>query len=250
VAARQDSLAIQVEGLRKGFGDWPVLWDLDLELEWGKSLVMFGVNGAGKTTLLRILATQSRPEAGKVQVAGYDYQRRAASIRRNVGVVAHSGFLYEDLTCQENLVFYARLFRVPDIRNRVQTVLSRVGLLSRADQRVRTLSHGMQKRLAIARAILHRPPVLLLDEPEGGLDRESVSMLQGLLEEWTGNGGTVVMTTHNIELGLSWADRAAVLSDGKLHFQGSSNCRDQAAWQRLVAAAATGGAGGPPGTPS
>jgi heme exporter protein A len=241
LANRQGSPAIQVQGLRKSYGDWPVLWDLDLNLDWGQWLVLFGVNGAGKTTLLRILATQSRPEAGKVLVAGYDHRRRAEAIRRNVGVVAHSGFLYDDLTCRENLTFYGRLFRVQDIRDRVPAVLSRVGLSSRADQRVRTLSHGMQKRLAIARAILHRPPVLLLDEPEGGLDRESVAMLKGLLDEWTDHGGTVVMTTHNIELGLSWADQAAVLSNGKLHFHNAPHSLDQAAWQHMLEPVAAAG---------
>ena len=247
MATPPGSSAIRVAGLRQSYGDWPVLWDLDLQVEWGQSLVLFGANGAGKTTLLRVLATQSRPEAGQVLVAGYDHRRQAQAIRRNIGVVGHSGFLYEDLTCRENLVFYGRLFRVGDIRGRVQAVLSRVGLLQRADQRVRTLSHGMQKRLAIARAILHQPAILLLDEPEGGLDRESLVMLKGLLEEWTGLGRTAIMTTHNIELGLAWAHRAAVLCNGKLHFQEHSGGLDPSAWQRLVAAATARGPGQPLG---
>ena len=227
--------AIRVEGLEKSFGDWPVLWDLDLTVGWGDFLVLFGANGAGKTTLLRILSTLAKPDAGSVSVAGYDQRRRPEAIRRRLGVVGHRHFLYEDLTCLENLVFYGRLFGVSDPQKRAQAVLSRVGLKLRADHRVRTLSHGMQKRLSIARAILHQPTLLLLDEPEAGLDRGSVTMLNDLLEEWTEAGRTVVMTTHNIELGLTWADRVAVLSDGKLHFQDITDHLDTAGLRETIA---------------
>lgn len=219
MSSNQASEAILVEGLHKSYGDWPVLWDLNLSVGWGEFVVLFGANGTGKTTLLRVLSTQARPESGVVKVAGYDCLRQAESVRRRVGVVGHSGFLYEDLTCRENLMFYGKLFRIDQIRQRVEDVLSRVGLTRRADHRVKTLSHGMQKRVAIARAILHQPQVLLLDEPEGGLDQESVAMLSSLLGEWIEAGRSVVMTTHNVELGLSWADRVAVLSDGGLQFQ-------------------------------
>jgi ABC-type multidrug transport system ATPase subunit len=143
-------------------------------------------------------------------------------------VVGHSGFLYEDLTCRENLLFYGRLYRIGHIRSRVEAVMSQVGLTRRADHRVKTLSHGMQKRLAIARAILHQPQVLLLDEPEGGLDQDSVAMLGSLLREWTQAGRTVVMTTHNVELGLSWAHRVAVLSRGGLRFPNPESYRSSA----------------------
>lgn len=217
--------AIRVVGLNKSYGDWPVLQDLNLSVGWGEFVVLLGANGTGKTTLLRILSTQARPESGTVNVAGYDCVRRADSVRRRIGVVGHSGFLYEDLTCRENLLFYGRLFRIDHIPARVGAVLSRVGLTRRADHRVKTLSHGLQKRLAIARAILHQPQVLLLDEPEGGLDQESVAMLGSLLREWTQTGRTVVMTTHNVELGLSWAHRVAVLSRGGLRFASPESCR-------------------------
>jgi ABC-type multidrug transport system ATPase subunit len=172
-------------------------------------------------------------------VAGYDIRRQAESIRRHIGVVGHQGFLYEDLTSKENLMFYGRLYGIDSIHQRVQAVLSRVGLIRRADQRVRSLSHGMQKRLAIARAILHQPAILLLDEPEGGLDRGSVAMLNGLLEEWTQTGRTVVMSTHNVELGLSWADRVAVLSDGKLRFHESTGFCNSIELQRWLDASST-----------
>ena len=215
------SHAVEVVGLQKGYGDLPVLWDLDLSLEWGEFLVLFGANGSGKTTLLRTLSGQARPDAGTVRIAGHDLRRRPRAARRQVGVVSHSGFLYDDLTCTENLTFYGRLYSVEDLKSRVAETLERVGLSQRADRRVRSLSHGMQKRLAIARAILHQPSLLLLDEPESGLDRDSVTALAALLKEWTDSGRSVMMTTHNVDLGLVWGTRVAVLSNGKLDFDGA-----------------------------
>ncbi len=210
--------AISVQALEKSYGEWPVLWGLDLDVPWGQTLVLFGANGTGKTTLLRILSTHVRADGGTVLIAGRDLRRQPTAVRRRIGVVGHRSFLYDDLTCRENLVYYARLYRLNDHKARVTEALSRVGLTGRADQRVRTLSNGMQKRAAIARAILHQPDVLLLDEPEAGLDRESVGMLGTLLEEWTAGGRSVVMTTHDLDLGLSWGQRAGVLLGGKVTF--------------------------------
>ena len=215
--------SIEVSGLQKGFGDLPVLWDLNLSLGWGEFLALFGANGSGKTTFLRVLAGQMRPDSGTVKIAGHDLRRRPGAARRQVGVVAHSGFLYDDLTCAENLTFYGRLYSVDDLKARVGEVLDQVGLSQRADRRVRSLSHGMQKRLAIARAILHRPSLLLLDEPESGLDRDSVTALADLLREWTASGRSVVMTTHNADLGLAWGTKVAVLTNGKLNFEVARN---------------------------
>lgn len=208
--------AIVVSGLRKGYGDLPVLADLDLTVRWGELLVLFGANGSGKTTLLRVLSTQARPDAGTVTVAGFDVRKRGRSVRRRVGVVGHQGFLYDDLTCRENLAFYGRLFGLSQLDRRVDEALGRVGMKDRAGQRVRTLSHGMTKRVAIARAVLHGPDVLLLDEPEGGLDPESVEMLRELLEQFTNDGKAVVMTTHNVQRGWEWAHRTAFLRGGKV----------------------------------
>ena len=232
--------AIRVSGLQKSFDDWPVLWDLDMTVVWGEFLVLVGANGSGKTTLLRLLSIQARPDAGAIFVAGYDQRRQPEAIRRRLGVVGHRHLLYEGLTCRENLVFYGRLFGVRDPQERALAVLSRVGLESRAEHRVRSLSNGMQKRLSIARAILHQPRLLLLDEPEAGLDRESVAMLNGLLEEWTEAGCTVVMTTHNLELGLAWANRVALLSGGKLHFQKPDDFLDLDGFRRRLEASLEG----------
>ncbi len=237
LAAPTSGEAITVRGLEKSFGEWPVLWNLDLTVRWGELVALFGANGVGKTTLLRILSTQSKPDAGAIQVAGFSPSKNSQAIRRRVGVVAHQTFLYEDLTCQENLVHYGRLYGLEDPRKRADEALSKLGLTNRADSRVRTLSNGMQRRLSIARAILHRPQILILDEPEAGLDRESIGSLRSVLEEWTSAGLTVIMTTHDLDLGLSWAHRAAVLSGGRIHFPAADEYMDGAQIRQMVASA-------------
>ena len=234
LVAPQIGGAVRVQGLEKGFGDWPVLWDLNLTVDWGELLVLFGTNGVGKTTLLRILSTQTRPDAGSLQVAGFNPRRDADAVRRRVGVVGHQTFLYGDMTCQENLVHYGRLYGLDQCHIKAEEALSRLGLTDRADHRVRTLSNGMQRRLSIARAILHQPQLLLLDEPEAGLDPESVDALRALLREWTSKGYSVIMTTHDLELGLSWASRAGVLSRGKIHFPSENEYNDGAAIRKVL----------------
>ena len=216
-------LAVNAQGVEKSFGDWPVLWGLDLALNWGQLIVLLGPNGSGKTTLLRVLSTQVTPDSGRVTVAGFDCRKQANQVRRRVGFVGHRSLLHDDLTCQENLVFYSRLFGLPDPRQRSGEVLELVGLAHRAGHRVRTLSHGMQKRVSIARALLHRPQILLMDEPESGLDAESRAMLKNLVADWTGSGRTVLMTTHNGDLAaemttLVTSSRTGHMQHGKVHF--------------------------------
>ena len=210
--------AIEVRGLQKSYGDWPVLWDLDLTVGWGEFLVVLGANGVGKTTLLKVLSARAKPDGGSVLIGGIDSISKPEQRGRVVGVVAHDTYLYQEMTCLENLVFYGRMFRLNDLKPRVEEVLGLVGLESRRNQRVRTLSNGLQKRLSIARAVLHRPAVLLLDEPEAGLDQDALDMLAGLLGTWRQDSGTIVMTTHNIEHGLAWGDRVAILSGGKIAY--------------------------------
>ena len=219
MTVEKESLAIQVVGLRKDFGEYPVLWDLDLSVRWGEFLVIFGANGVGKTTLLKVLSAQARPDDGQVYIGGMDMRSNAVPVRRSLGVVAHRNLLYEDLTCYENLLFFGRMFALKNLRERIEEVLGLIGLQGRAHRRVRTLSNGMQKRMAIARAILHRPTVLLLDEPEAGLDQEALEMLETLLGEWRIANRTVVMTTHNLEQGLAWGDRVAILARGQIAFE-------------------------------
>lgn len=216
---RQDHPAIKVEGLQKSYGEWPVLWGLDLAVDWGEFLVIFGANGVGKTTLLQILSAQARPDGGSVLVGGVDRRTNPSDLRRMIGVVAHDSYLYQEMTCRENLTFYGSMFGLDNRGRRIAEVLRLVALESRSDHRVRTLSNGMQKRLSIARSILHEPLILLLDEPEAGLDQEALDMLGDLLENWRADGGTVVMTTHNLEQGLAWGKRVAILSGGRIAYE-------------------------------
>lgn len=227
--------AIRVEGLEKSFGDWPVLWDLDLTLGWGQFLILFGANGAGKSTLLRILSTQVKADGGRGLIAGHDLGRNPQAVRSRVGVVAHRTFLYDDLTALENLVYYGRLFGLKNPEKLAARALSMLGMSRRSSDRLRSLSHGMQKRVAIARAILHQPPILLLDEPESGLDRGSVEVLKELLQERAASGLAVLMTTHDTDLGFSWTNNVGLLADGKLHLRGSDVAGGDAAFRSLVA---------------
>ena len=186
-----------------------------MELGWGRCLVVFGPNGAGKTTLLRVLATLVRPEAGTVRVAGYD-RRQASQLRSAVGFLSHQSLLYDELTPCENLRFYARLYAMPNVERRVSEALSQVEIGSWAERRVRTLSNGMQKRVSLARALLHRPKVLLLDEPETGLDQPGLRVLDRVLRDALENRASVIMTTHSMERGLAMADQVAVLVEGRI----------------------------------
>ena len=220
--------AIRVVGLQKSFGDYPVLWGLDLTVEWGQLLVIFGANGSGKTTLLKLLSTQYRPDQGEIWVGGMPRSRDPVGIRRIIGVVAHQPMLYEDMTCQENLLFFGRMYGLERLPQRIHDVLRQVQLEGCRHQRVRTLSHGMQKRLAIGRAVLHDPPILLMDEPESGLDQEALENMASVLNLRSGGNRTVVMTTHNVNLGLAWASEVAVLLDGRITYKAERESLDEA----------------------
>jgi heme exporter protein A len=191
---------------------------LDLTVRQGEFVMLLGPNGAGKTTLLRILSMLMRPSEGRVELAGIPSDKAKPSIRELIGVISHQTFLYEDLNAAENLGFYGQLYGVANLKARIAEVLEIVGLANRAQDRVRTYSRGMQQRLSIARAILHNPPVLLLDEPDTGLDRQASDMLSKLIREMAidGTSRTVLMTTHNLERGLAMSNRVVVLANGKI----------------------------------
>lgn len=209
------------------------LRSVDLRLDEGDLLTLFGPNGAGKTTLIRILATLARPTAGRVLVGGLDVRECTAEVRRQIGVVSHQTFLYRDLTAQENLELYARLYDLEDAPARVQEALKRVALGHRAGDPVRTLSRGMQQRVSIARAVLHDPRILLLDEPYNGLDQHAAAGLTDILQEMALKGRTVLMTTHDLEQGLALCTRVAILSDGRLAYQAPAAGLTSAALRRL-----------------
>jgi ABC-type multidrug transport system ATPase subunit len=179
-------------------------------------VVIFGPNGAGKTTLLKILATVMKPTKGDVMIDGFDLRQDPDGIRRRIGVVSHYSFLYGSLTARENLEFYARLQDIPDPAQRAEEVAAMVNMKARLDDRVGTFSRGMQQRIAIARALLHKPSVLLMDEPETGLDQHAIAMLWSLMAE---GEYTIVLTTHSLERGLELADRVVILNRGRIVFE-------------------------------
>lgn len=205
---------ISVKKLVKRFGLKTVLRGLDFQVLPGEFVALLGPNGAGKTTFLRILATLSRPALGEVRVAGYRLPQQAALVRRRLGVVSHQPLLYGDLTAEENLHFYGRMYGVSSLAERSAEVLEMVGLAARRRDLVRTFSRGMQQRLAIGRAVLHNPEVMLFDEPHTGLDQDAAAMLDGVLREVAARGRTVVMTSHDLSRAGDLASRFDVLSRG------------------------------------
>jgi len=205
---------IEVRRLVKRFGLKAVLRGLDFHVEPGEFVALLGPNGAGKTTFLRILASLSRPSLGEVRIAGYRLPAQADAVRRRLGVVSHLPLLYGDLTAEENLRFYGRMYGVGDLNVRIEEVLHLIGLWPRRRDLVRTYSRGMQQRLAIGRAVLHEPEVMLFDEPHTGLDQDASSMLDHVLGEVAARGRTVVMTSHDLARAADLASRFDVLSRG------------------------------------
>jgi len=205
---------IQVKKLVKRFGLKTILKGMDFDVMEGEFVALLGPNGAGKTTFLRILSSLSRPTMGEVWVAGYRLPAQAKNVRRHLGVVSHLPLLYGDLTAEENLRFYARMYNVQDGAERVDHVLDLIGLTARRRDLVRTYSRGMQQRLAIGRAMLHDPDVMLLDEPHTGLDQDACEMLDEVLRNVALLGRTVVMTSHDLARAADLASRFDILSKG------------------------------------
>lgn len=212
--------AIEVHKVTKAFGHHVALRGVDLTVMEGEFLTLFGPNGAGKTTLIRIAASLARPTAGTVRIQGNDLSKAATSLRRNIGLISHNPLLYGDLTPDENLRFFARMYDLPAGDGRIDSVLEQVGLAARRRDPVRTFSRGMVQRLTIARAILHDPAIMLLDEPYTGLDLQAADMLRLVLQDLAASNRTVVLTTHNLEQGLEMCDRAAILNRGKVVWEG------------------------------
>ena len=205
---------IRVTSLRKTFGKHRVLESLDLDVHEGEALAVLGANGAGKTTLLKILATLVRPTRGTALVAGYDCAKDPERVRRHVGLVAHGAYVYEDLTALENLTFWTTLAGLRTSGAALAGALASVELERFAGERVRTFSAGMKRRLSLARFVLARPRVLLLDEPFAGLDQRAKKWLEEHLASFKSGGGAIVMATHSFGRELAVADRIAILAGG------------------------------------
>jgi heme exporter protein A len=214
VRAFWNTAMIEVKKLVKRFGLKTILRGLDFSVESGEFVALLGPNGAGKTTFLRILATLSRPSMGQVKVAGHHLPHEAAHVRAKLGVVSHMPLLYPDLTAEENLRFYGRMYGIGNMEARISEVLGMVGLENRRKDLVRTFSRGMQQRLAIGRAVIHDPEVMLFDEPYTGLDQDASEMLDEVLRSVAAEGRTVVMTSHDLARAEDLATRFDILSRG------------------------------------
>jgi heme ABC exporter ATP-binding subunit CcmA len=210
--------AVAIEGVWKFFGDYPALRDISFRVEGGACLALLGRNGAGKTTLLRILAGLSKAARGRITILGQD--TRAEGTRQRIGVLGHGIGVYEELSAFENLRLFARLYGLPDPRKTAVEWLERTGLERVRDGLVREFSRGMRQRLAVARAFLHNPAVLLLDEPFTALDDRAIKVLQDLLKAALADGRTIIMSTHQLREALELATDVALINRGKLAFRG------------------------------
>jgi heme exporter protein A len=223
--------AIELRGLVRRFGDRTVLRDVSASLPAGATLAVLGRNGAGKSTLLRILATLLRPHAGEVRVLGEALPRRAFAVRARLGFLAHEPLLYRDLSGRENLGYHARLHGVALAR--VDEVLDAVGMRERADEPVRLLSRGMVQRIAVCRVALHRPSLLLLDEPLANLDPAATDLVAPLIGR--GCGATRILTSHDPRAALAEADLVLGLEGGRAAFLAEPGRVDSEAVARLYA---------------
>jgi heme exporter protein A len=209
---------IEAHALTKTYGLSFALRKLDLTVMRGESVALLGPNGSGKSTLLRLLTGLSRPTAGTLTIGGWEIPREADAMRAQLGVVSHKPLLYDTLTARENLRFFAQMYHLPkaEADERITTLLARVGLARRGNDLVRTYSRGMQQRLSIARALLHKPDILLMDEPHTGLDRDGSALLDTILQETHADNRTILMATHELERAAALSTRILILARGTL----------------------------------
>lgn len=208
--------AIRARGLGKEIDDRRILHNLNFEIPCGSYVAILGANGAGKSTLLKILATLLPASSGQLELFGTCVRKDTIQLRSNIGLIGHNSMLYRDLSARENLIFFAKLYDLADPRQRVDELLHYVGLHRRADDPVKTFSRGMLQRIAIARALVHDPDLLLADEPFTGLDAPSCKLLQDLLSHQHADGKTIILVNHDIRQSLELAERIIVLRKGKI----------------------------------
>ncbi len=210
---------MSIIGLKKSYGLKPILRGIDLSVQQGERIAILGSNGTGKTTLLRILAGLTKPSAGTITIEGFDIVQDAQAVRQRVGFVAHQPYLYEELTALENLLFFGKMYNVEHPQEQAMTLIQRVGLEKRMRERVSTFSRGQVQRLAWARALLHTPHLLLLDESDTGLDQEGQTLIDALLQEHTERDGTTLFTTHQLERALYLGTQVILLNKGRIVYQ-------------------------------
>jgi heme exporter protein A len=224
---------LAARGLVREYGVVVAVDGIDLDLGPGDFLTVFGPNGAGKTTLLSLVGGRLRPTRGAVAVGGERLDFRETSWRSRIGILSHQSFMYAHLTLEENLRFFGRLFGLKDLDKRIPERLAQVGLGERSDFLVRQLSHGMRQRAALARALLHDPELVLLDEPYTGLDPYAASVLRDVLSSLRDGHRTVVMVTHNLRQGLELANRVAIQVRGRLAWEGAREGIDTDGFERF-----------------
>jgi heme exporter protein A len=224
---------LSARGLVREYGAVVAVDGIDLDLAPGDFLTIFGPNGAGKTSLLSLLGGRLKPTRGEVVIGGERLDFGETSWRSRIGVLSHQGFLYAHLTVEENLRFFGRLFDLPDLDRRIPERLEQVGLADRASFLSRQLSHGMRQRLALARALLHDPEVVLLDEPYTGLDPYAASVLRNVLSSLHDGRRTVVMVTHNLTQGLELSNRVAIQVRGAFAWEGARDGIDTEDFERF-----------------
>jgi len=207
---------IEAQSIVKSFSKRPVLKDLDLNLEKGEIYTLFGSNGVGKTTLIRILATLSRQDSGELKLFGRTTEDDLIYIRQNLGLVAHDKSLYGDLTARENLEFFGELYSVPNKGKKIKELLHEAGLFHRSHDLVGTFSKGMVQRLAIARAVIHDPKLVLMDEPYAGLDIKARETLNDIISRLNRGGTSFLIITHDLDTGFDVATRCGLLQNGKI----------------------------------
>lgn len=228
---------IGVHNLYKRYGTKTILKGVNLVIQEGEVVALLGANGAGKSTLLRTIAGLMKAERGEIVLSGIPMQKAGTELRRYIGFVSHAPLLYDHLDGLENLTFFASLYDLENSAARVEVALQAVDLWRRRHDLVRTYSRGMQQRLAIARAILHDPPVLLLDEPDTGLDQQSSHMLQTMLEQLSDKRRAILFSTHNLDRALTWANSVAMLIRGTITYHASTAILESHALDQLHIAA-------------
>lgn len=226
-------IAIHVRDIKKNFGFIEAVRGVSFDLKKGEFLTLLGPNGAGKTTLLNVLSSLTRPTSGTATVAGYNVLDGDPMMRQEIGVISHSSCLYADLSAFENMLFYAKIYGLDNPKGRAVEVIEEVGLKARLHDRVRTFSRGMLQRLSIARATIHNPSVLFLDEPYTGLDQHASSLFKDYLKSLHTQKRTVMLTTHDIQRGLEMSDWVAILIRGKIVYMERTNSIDHANFENV-----------------
>jgi len=207
---------IEAKGVKKEFGFKSVLKGVNLQMKEGDFLALFGPNGAGKTTFIQILCSLMLPSSGKVCIVGFDPRSDREALCEVIGFVSHNTFLYHNLSAYENLKFYGMMYTVQGLDAKIEKLLELVGLADFPNDKVQTFSRGMQQRLSLARAIIHDPMVLFLDEPYTGLDQLGAEELKQILVEFRDKGKTIIMTSHNLDRGLELCNQVAILRSGRM----------------------------------